>query len=112
MPTKFGIRTMAQWHLPSVCLDGWQARLRELTFPPGVESPKYTHRGFVLGYVLEGQFRFRIEGQPEELLSVDETFYEKPGSIHLPSSSASSTKSVRVLVVGFGKKGTEFTRPL
>jgi hypothetical protein len=56
--------------------------------------------------------RFQIKGQPEKLLSAGETFYEPPGSIHLPSGSASSTKSVRVLVVGFGKKGTEFTRPL
>lgn len=108
----FVIRTISTYDLPSVSLDGWQASIRELTFPPGLTSPKHTHSGFVLGYVLDGKFRFHVEGEPEKVLSAGETFYEAPGAIHLPSGSASATKSARILVVQLAEKGKELTKLL
>jgi hypothetical protein len=42
--------------LPPLSLIGRQVTVRELTFPPGLTSPKHTHPGFVFGYVLEGRF--------------------------------------------------------
>ncbi|HEV2419878.1 MAG TPA: cupin domain-containing protein [Terriglobia bacterium] len=107
-----GIKTISRYDLPPVGLSGWQASVRELTFPPGYISPKHTHPGFVIGYVLEGKFRFHIEGEPETLLSTGDTFYEAPGAIHLPSSSASATKPAKVLVVAFGEKGKKLTKLL
>lgn len=110
--TRFGITTISTYDLPRVSLDGWQASIRELTFPPGLTSPKHTHPGFVLGYVLGGKFRFHIEGEPQKLLSAGETFYEAPGAIHLPSGSASASKPARILVVQFAEKGKELTKLL
>lgn len=101
----FGIRTISTYDLPPVSLKGWQATIRELTFPPSLTSPKHTHPGFVLGYVLAGKLRFHLEGEPERLLSARETFYEGPGAIHLLSGSASATKPAAVLVVQFAEKG-------
>jgi len=111
-PVGVGINTLSVWDLPPINLNGWEAAIRELTFPPGLESPKHTHTGFVLGYVLEGKFRFQVEGRPEVVLSAGETFYEPPGAIHLLSGSASPTQSTRVLVVTLGEKGKEFTKRL
>ena len=68
----FEMKTISTWDLPPVNLKGWQATIRELTFPPGLSSPKHTHPGFVVGYVLEGKFRFHLEGQPEKVLSAGE----------------------------------------
>lgn len=112
MTDKAEIRTVSTYDLPHIDLNGWQASFRELTFPPGYRSPKHTHSGFVLGYVLEGKFRFHIEGRPETLLSAGETFFEAPGAIHLPSGSASATEPARVLVAAFGEKGKEWTKRL
>jgi quercetin dioxygenase-like cupin family protein len=98
--------------LPPVNLDGWQVTVVELTFPPGMTSPKHTHPGFVLGYVLEGEFRFHIDGQGETVLSAGDIFYEPPGCIHLPSGSASTTRPARILALAFGEKGKEITKPL
>lgn len=108
----FGIRTISTYDLPRVSLDGWQASIRELTFPPGLTSPKHTHSGFVLGYVLDGKFRFHVEGEPEKVLSAGDTFYEAPGAIHLPSGSASASKPARILVVQLAEKGKELTKLL
>ncbi len=109
---QFGMEILATYDLPHLDLEGWQASIRELIFPPGYESPKHIHSGFVLGYILEGKFRFHVQGRPEVLLSTGQTFYEAPGVIHLPSGSASATKSARVLVVAFGEKGKKWTKLL
>ena len=91
-------------------LDGWQVTVLELAFPPGMTSPKHSHPGFILGYVLEGEYRFQVEGEPEKVLSAGDVFYEAAGSIHLPSSSASTTQPARILVLAFTEKGKELTK--
>jgi len=96
--------------LPPVSLDGWQVTFLELTFPPGMTSPKHSHPGFILGYILEGEYRFQVEGEQEKVLSTGDVFYEAPGSIHLPSSSASTTQPARILVLAFTEKGKELTK--
>jgi quercetin dioxygenase-like cupin family protein len=107
--TKSEMKTVSTFDLPHIDLNGWQARILELSFPAGLLSPKHTHPGFVLGYVLEGEFRFHIEGQPERILSAGETFYEPPGAVHLPSGSASTKTAARVLVWVFAEKGKDLT---
>jgi quercetin dioxygenase-like cupin family protein len=60
----------------------------------------------------EGEFRFQLEGEHETVLSTGDVFYEAPGSIHLPSGSASTTRPARILALAFGEKGKEITKPL
>ena len=111
-PTEFAIKTIYQRGLPTVSLDGWQVTALELTYPPGLTSPKHVHPGFVLGYVLEGELRLCMEGEPETALSSGEMFYEAPGKIHLPSRGESATKPARLLALAFGEKGKEITKLL
>ena len=106
------IKTIYQRDLPPVSLDGWEVTVLDLTFPPAIPSPKHIHSGFVLGYVLEGSFRFQVEGEQERVLSTGEVFFEPPGAVHLASASASATKPVRILALAFGQKGKELTRLL
>jgi quercetin dioxygenase-like cupin family protein len=93
-------------------LNGWQVTVLQLIFPPGFVSARHVHPGFVLGYVIEGEFRLHIEGEPQTLLPAGEVFYEAPGVIHLPSGSASATKQARVLALVFSEKGRELMQPL
>jgi quercetin dioxygenase-like cupin family protein len=106
------VKAIYQRELPPVSLDGWQVTILELTYPPGTTSPKHVHPGFVLGYILEGEYRFQLEGEPEKVLSAGDVFYEAPGSIHLPSGNASTIKPVRILALVFAEKGKELTKPL
>lgn len=106
------IETKYSRDLPPVNLDGWQVTVVELTFPPGVTGPKHTHPGFVLGYVLEGEFRFHIEGERETVLAAGDIFYEPPGSVHLDSGSANPLKPAKVLAFAFVEKGKELVKPI
>jgi quercetin dioxygenase-like cupin family protein len=106
------IATKYSRDLPPINLDGWQVMVVELTFPPGVTGPRHTHPGFVLGYVLEGEFRFHIEGEPETVLAAGDIFYEPPGSVHLDSGSANPLKPAKVLAFAFVEKGKELVKPV
>lgn len=109
-PAASGTKTIYERELPPVSLNGWQVTVLELTLPPGTTSPKHAHPGFVLGYVLEGEYRLQLEGEQEKVLSTGDVFYEAPGNIHLPSGSSSMTKPARILALAFGEKGKELTR--
>src|SRR5579862_8550989 len=77
--------------------DKQTANFTELYIEPGKHGTPHKHPGFVLGYVIEGEFRFQITGEPERILRAGDIFYEPPGVTHLISESASATKPVRVL---------------
>ena len=109
-PAAAGIKAIYECELPPVSLNGWQVTVLELTFPPGTTSLKHGHPGFVLGYILEGEYRFQLEGEQEKVLSPGDVFYEAPGSIHLRSGSASITKPARILALAFAEKGKELTK--
>ena len=106
------IKTIYRMDLPPVSLDRWEVTVLDLTFPPGISSSKHVHSGFVLGYVLEGELRFQVEGEQERVLSAGEVFFEPPGAVQLTSASASATKPARILALAFGQKGKELTRRL
>jgi quercetin dioxygenase-like cupin family protein len=71
-----GVKAIYQHELPpvSVSLNGRQVTVLELTFPPGTTSPKHAHPGFILGYMLEGKYRFQLEGEQEKVLSTGDVF--------------------------------------
>lgn len=106
-PSTSGTKTIYQQDLPNVSLSGWQVTVLELFFSPGVDSLKHIHPGFVLGYVLNGEFRLHLEGKEETVLRSGNVFYEPPGCIHLPLGSASCTRPARVLALAFAEKGKE-----
>jgi quercetin dioxygenase-like cupin family protein len=87
--------------------DKQSATLTELYVPPGRRSKAHRHAGFVLGYVIEGEFRFQIAGQPERILRSGDTFYEPPGATHLISESASPDRPARVLAIVIADSDTK-----
>lgn len=89
--------------------DGLDAAFVEVEIAPGPGSAPHRHSGFVLGYVLDGEFRFGTDGQTPQTLKRGETFYEPPGAVHSISASAHPTKSARILAIIIGEKGKELT---
>jgi len=89
--------------------DGMDAAFVEVTIPAGQGSPLHRHSGFVLGYVLEGEFRFGINGQTPRVLKAGEVFYEPAGAVHSSSASASPDRPARILAIIVGPAGEQVT---
>lgn len=106
-----GRKSVFQQALPDLKLEDWQVTALELTFSPGVTSPKHHHPGFVLGYVLEGEYRFQLQGEKERIIRAGEMFYEPPGAVHTLSESANPSKPVKVLALVFGNKNQPISTP-
>jgi quercetin dioxygenase-like cupin family protein len=90
--------------------NGLDATFVEVTIPPGPGNAAHRHSGFVLGYVLEGEFLFGINGETPQRLKAGETFYEPEGGRHTTSASALPDKPVRILAIVVGPKGQAISK--
>ena len=107
-------KALAQRDTPAVNLDGWQLTASEVSYPPGEMSGRHRHPGFVVGYVLEGQYRFAVNDNAPATLNAGQMFFEsfdKAGEVHAVSGNASSTQSCKILAIVFTKKGDPTTIP-
>lgn len=108
-------RPVATKDAPKVNLDGWQMTATEITIPPGAPpGRKHRHPGFVIGYVLEGQYSFAVNDQPATVVKAGEMFFESfdaPGQVHSTSGNPSSTQPTKFLAIVFTKKGDPVTIP-
>ena len=91
-------------------LEGFDAVLVELSFAPGVSAPEHRHPGPILGYVVDGQMRFSVNHEPDQVVPAGGTFFEPPGALHTTFGSGSPDAPVRIvafLVVPNGSPLTE-----
>ena len=108
-------RAVATKDAPKVNLDGWQMTATEITIPAGAPpGRKHRHPGFVIGYVLEGQYSFAVNDQAPQVINAGQMFFESfdaPGEVHSGSANASATQPVKFLAIVFTKKGDPVTIP-
>ena len=98
--------------LPDVSLNGWKMTALEITYAPGEVDRAHRHIGFVFGYVLEGDLRFKVDGGEETIYHAGQMFYEKPGAVHRVSANASTTIACRFLAMVFVDKTKPLTEPV
>jgi len=55
---------------------GMEAILVEVTSQPGALSTAHSPLGFVMGYVLEGEMRFAVNGQAPQVVKAGASFFE------------------------------------
>ena len=93
--------------------EGFEAVLVELNIPPGQRSsgPGHRHPGPVLGYVAEGQLRFAINNETEQIVPAGRTFFEPSGAVHTTNGSARADGPTRALVFMLVPKGSPLTSP-
>ena len=114
-PTANASRPVAAKDTPKVNLDGWHMTATEITIAPGAPpGRKHRHPGFVIGYVLEGQYSFAVNDQTPQVINAGQMFFESfdaPGEVHSASGNASATQPVKFLAIVFTKKGDPVTIP-
>ena len=99
-------------HALSGPFEGHDVVLVELNIQPGRGSgTHHRHPGAVLGYVVEGQMRFAINNEPEQVLPVGRTFFEPSGAVHTTTGSARTDGPTRVVVFMLVPKGAPLTAP-
>lgn len=99
-------------HALSGPFEGHEVVLVELNIPPGPGSGRHhRHPGAVLGYVVEGQMRFAINNEPEQVLPVGRTFFEPSGAVHTTTGSARTDGPTRVVVFMLVPKGAPLSAP-
>jgi quercetin dioxygenase-like cupin family protein len=78
-----------------------------LKFPPGDPgTPPHRHSGPVFGYMLEGEMRFELEGEPERVIRAGEAFWEPGGDIiHYQDGNNRPDVWSRFVVVMIGTPG-------
>jgi len=96
-------------------LEGFEAVLVEVASrpaqPASAQGQAHRHSGFVLGYVLDGQLRFAINNEPEQILPVGKTFFEATGAVHTTNGSARSDGPTRAVVFMLVPKGSPLSLP-
>ncbi len=99
---------------PLPTLDGsrLEARLVEVSYPPGGSSTPHSHPCAVIGYVVSGALRSRVNDEPESTYHAGQSFYEAPNSRHLVSANASVDEPVRFLAYFTCDRTTPLAEPL
>ncbi|MGV9803623.1 cupin domain-containing protein [Mycobacterium sp. NPDC003449] len=72
-----------------------------VTYPPGGKSAAHHHAksAFIMAYVVSGEIRSQVEGEPARVYHAGETWSEAPGAHHTISENASATEPAELLAV-------------
>jgi quercetin dioxygenase-like cupin family protein len=92
-------------------LAGFDAVLVGVNFPPGGSSREHRHPGFILGYVVDGQMRFGVNHEPDQIVPAGGTFFEPPGALHTTFGAASADAPVRSVAFLVVPNGSPLTAP-
>ncbi|RZF27543.1 cupin domain-containing protein [Paraburkholderia sp. UYCP14C] len=69
-------------------------------YAPGGKSAPHRHgQAFVVGYVLSGAIRSRVDNGAERVYHAGESWTEKPGAHHMVSENASTTEPAKLLAI-------------
>ena len=100
-------------HALTGAFEGFEVVLVELNIAPGARSsgPGHRHPGPVLGYIVEGQMRFAINQEAEQILPQGRTFFEPSGAVHTTSGSARPDGPTRAVVFMLVPKGSPLSSP-
>ena len=91
---------------------GKEARMLEVSYPPGAQDMAHRHDAHAFIYVLEGQIVMQVKGQPAVTLKAGQTLYEGPTDIHVVGRNASNTEPARFVVVFLKAKGAPILTPV
>ena len=96
---KTAVTVLQSVNPPSIP-EGAEVMTLLVQFPPGDPgTPPHRHSGPVFGYMLEGEMRFELEGEPERIIRAGETFWEPGGDvIHYQDANSRTDSWSRFIV--------------
>ena len=65
----------------------------------GSAPHRHARSAFIYAYVLSGEIRSQVDGEPARVYRPGETWFESPGAHHRVSANASDTEPARLLAV-------------
>jgi quercetin dioxygenase-like cupin family protein len=70
-------------------------------YPPAGASPAHRHprSAFIVAYVLSGEIRSAVDGEPARIYRSGESWVERPGAHHTVSENVSASTPARLLAV-------------
>jgi quercetin dioxygenase-like cupin family protein len=92
-------------------IEGREAVVLEVEYPPGVASASHRHNAHTFVYVLEGTVVMQVAGGKPQTLVAGQTFYESPSDIHSVSRNASDAEPAKILVFFIKMKGAPASEP-
>ncbi len=98
-----------QTDLPDI--EGREAVVLEVEYPPGVSSASHRHNAHTFVYVLEGTVIMQVAGGEPQTLVAGQTFYESPNDIHSVSRNGSATEAAKIRVFFIKMKGAPASEP-
>jgi quercetin dioxygenase-like cupin family protein len=90
-------RVVLSRRLPAMKGDGLKITLVEVTYAPGSASSAHSHPCPVVAYVVSGAIRSQVQGEPEAVFGVGESFFEPANGVHVISANASRTTTAKFL---------------
>jgi quercetin dioxygenase-like cupin family protein len=79
-----------------------------VTFPPGARAMPHRHgNAFVYAYVLKGDVRSQLEGEPMRTYHQGQNWIEQPGAHHVATENVSNTEPAKLLVVFVSTTGEQ-----
>ena len=98
-PLRETVTVAADEPIPN--LPGTRLVSHVVDYPPGASSAPHRHAqsAFIYAYVLSGEIRSQVDGEPVRLYRAGESWFENPGAIHRVSANASGTHPARLLAV-------------
>lgn len=75
----------------------------------GFKSGRHSHPGPLLAYVAEGEFWYLVDGQPEKIYKVGESFQLPDRAVH--NEGPAGSDPVKVMVVFVVEKGKPLVQP-
>ena len=76
---------------------------------PGFKAGRHSHPGPLLVHVTEGEFWYHIDGQPEKVYKVGDSFEVPHSAIH--AEGAVGSNPAKVMVVFIVEKGKPLVQP-
>lgn len=92
-------------------IEGKEAIVLTVEFPPGAVGGKHYHPGHELTYVLEGSLILEVEGKPPATFKAGELYHIPPKVVH-SIKNASTTAPYKFLVFVLFEKGQPLTTPV
>ena len=93
------VKPLSAAPIPNIA--GKSLKTAEVSYPPGGKSGPHHHAAsaFIYAFVIEGEIRTQVEGEPAHVYHAGEFWTENPGAHHIVSENASTTSPARLLAV-------------